>query len=400
MSTTYKIFCTPKYDATHYGSEIDISDWVDQMNVGQIVRSIDSTDYDIGVYTYSDIQLICSNEDGYLSDNKDSRSIFQYSRDLAKIRIEFDQDSNAPTRFIGLIVDEASRTDVENESVNLRVLGLDAVVRKSQIPQNTITNGMTAKNALLAILNTSDITAVLNVSTPNINPSNNISIDDGSKFDNKAKDEAINEILLATNSVMLIDSSNNVIVQSRADNPVNILYLYGKGNAQGRENIIGVKNYNVGIQRVFNSIVINDATEVHDSTSIAIYGLRQKKVTLDWLTNSTNQSSVGNALLAQFKYPKIELEVTVPTEIAYGYNLLDRVSIDYPLFVHPTGPFLPVCGITVCNDPASPLPTIRGAVIIDPSIAFKIIEMTEDVKNFTTTLKIRQIGVSLTDGTF
>lgn len=423
MAVQYRVYVTPLISAYVYGTEVEISDYVESSSNGTIDRSVDSTDFNIGVYTFSDIQLTCDNSDGVLSDASDSRSFFKaYSRDRAKVRIVYDNGS-AQLIARGLISDPGTVVNSDTDEVTLTILGPDAVLKNSQISVGTISNGMTFQSALLAILNTVDITSVLNVQPSNINPALNWTIDDGSKYDNMNKYDALTQLLGASNSVLLIDSSLNVIVRNRVQNLSRpTIYLYGKGDTLGRENILSITDYNTGVQRLFNSIVVKGgqpssstknadgstttstpaataiSLEEHDSNSISIYGLRQKQFTFEWLNQATSLDSVATSILNEFRYPKIEFKVVVPTDQILTADLLDTVSVNYPFRVGPFGQFLPVIGITKIGDATAPLPYVKGALSIDPGLGFKIIQISHDVDTFQTTLKLRQVGTTQNDG--
>lgn len=412
LQPQFRVYVTPQIAAGDYGTEVEISDYV-QVLSGTITRSIDSTDFSIALFTMNDVQLLVDNSTGYMADESDSRSLFKYTRDLAKIRIDYDNtggSGTAPITYKGLINDEATQVDLEESTLTLTVLGTDSILRKSQVPANTVTDGMSVTEALTAILDTDDVTSVLNFNLSDINPKNDITVDLGDKFNGVQKQEALTQLLGASNSILLIDASDNIIVRDRAVTAVSPVYLYGKGNQQGKENIQGIRAYNTGLQRVFNSIIItsgndtsNVPTESHDDTSISLYGLRQKTFSFNWLdaiNNPSNVEAIADSLLTEFKWAKREMEVTVATELVAECDLLDRVSIDYPLLVTATGSFLPIIGITEVGDTSSPLPLVSGAVAIVPTWAFKIIEIQHDIESFTSVLKLRQQGETPNDGDF
>lgn len=407
----YRVYLTPRIALGVYGAEVEISDYVALSGNSQISKSIDSTDFTICLYTFNDVTLICDNSQGLFSDFSDSRSLFIYSRDLALIRIVYDNTGGVspPLIYKGLVQEEATSVDLEQDQLTFTILGLDSVLRKNIVPAQAVSNRMLASAAFATILGTPDITSVLRFSSSNVNLAYNCTVDLGAKFDNISKADAVTKLLGACNSVLLIDSSGNIIIQGRNanyGNPIN--YFYGKGDQNGRENVINLTNYDNGYQRLFNSIVIttgndqsNNPTEVHDDISIKTFGLRQKSLSFDFLDGMNNPSNVlgvAHALRDEFKFPKPELEVEVPTDLVSSVELLDLCSINFPFMTLPTGPFLPVCGITTCGDSNYPLPKITGALAIDPSWGWKVIQRDDNIDIFTTVLTIRQMGVSSTDG--
>jgi hypothetical protein len=421
VSTEYRVYITPLYSAFTYGTEVEVSEWVKNVS-GTITKSIDSQDFTVGVYTFNDVELTVDNAEGKFSDPQDTRSIFRYSRNLAKVRIVYDRGDGSPSiSYRGVINDDATAIDSDSDEATFTILGPDSVFKTATVPAGTITAGMTILNALVAVLNTSDVRSTLNVQLTNINPQNNVAIDDGTKFDGLNKRDAIATLLGASNSVMIIDADSNVIVRDRIQNYGNpTVYLYGKGDLLGRENIISIQNYNTGLQRLFNSVFVVGGTPTVEVTDIssttqtvaqkaltgksnvaasqAIYGVRQKKFNFEWLTEQSTLDDVASGITDEFAYAKIELEVKVPTELVATAELLDQVSVSYPLLLTPTGKFLPVIGVTKIGDADSPLPNVKGSISIDESLGFKIIEKTEELTDFTTTLKLRQVGKTQYDG--
>lgn len=394
----YRVYITPRTARDEYGTEVEVTDRVELAGLREVVRSIDASDYDVGVYVFNDLDVDCDNSDGYFSDETDPRALFQFSRDLAKVRVVYYDQSTPSTTFRGLINDEATRNDIKTDRITFKVLGLDSAIRKTKVIPGAITSGSSISSAIFAILNRDEIRSVLDVQLLNINPDEDGTVDDGTKLDNKPTRTALNELLLVSNSVMIITEDDEVIVRSRAHNTdKDPLLLFGKGDLQGRENIIDISEYNTGLQRLFNSIKVND-TDVADNDSLVAYGARKKEISIEWLTNSINITSLATRVLREWKTKKIEFSVTVKTELAKGYNLLDRVSVDYPLVIYPTGPRLPICGVSVTGDDDTPLPKVRGSVIIRPDMGFKIIEIRENPRDFVSKLKLRQIGVTETDG--
>lgn len=399
--TLIKAYVTPLATSTTYGTEIEITDKIKYGGLPSIKRSIDATDYEIGVYKYDDISITCLNIDGYFNDEYDGRSIFTYSRDKAKIRIVFTNRTADTIIFRGIINEEATRLDPENDEIDFRILSRDSVIRNTQVSAGTITNGMLASNAIKAILNVSAITTTLTYSAANINVANDFSIDDGTYFDNKKTSDALNALLLTTNSVMVLDSSDNMIVKARTEDTTHsILNLYGPYDIKGRQNIISLDSYNSGRHRMFNSIKVNTSVS-KNATYISAFGFRQREMTLDFVTTGATELDIGAALLAEFKYPKIECEVTVPTYITVGVDLLDRVALYYPLRIKPIeGMFLPVIGVTTIGQIDMPLPYTFGSISISPNVGFKVIGITDRSDRFVTTLKLRQIGTDNDDGYF
>lgn len=412
---SYKVYFTPLSSdvGATYGSEIDVSDRVFIDGIQSIRTSIDSSDYDIGVFNSGEIELSCWNYNGYFNE-LDTRSIFMASRDRCKVRIVFENlnitrsggsisstDLTETVTFNGIINDEATRLDVPTEKIRFKVLSRDSVLRTTQISGGVVADGNLISEAMFQILNVPRITSVLTISALNINPDLDIVIDVGSAFDDRSVQEALDELLFISNSCMLIDSAGVVTIQSRAeDETADVVNLYGQYDEQKRENIIDITLYNSGKHRNYTSVSINGTT-ASLSTYVQSFGLRQKTFDIEWITDPTKEETIAERIAQEFKIPKIETHVKIATNLAKTISLLDRVSINYPLRVEPDpGTFLPVIGVTVIGATDQPLPYTFGSVVIDPNMAFKVIEITHNPSTFTSILKLRQTGTEFDDGYF
>lgn len=412
----YQVFFTPlmNADSNTYGPELDVSDKIRSAGVGNIKRSIDSSDYDIGVFAFSDLELTAFNLNGYFNEN-DFRSIFFTIRDRCKVRVVFteidtvrdengtvlSEDETDVVTFRGVINDEATRIDLTNETIRFKVLSRDSVLRTTKISGGVVTDSMTFSEAMFAILNVPKITSVLGVSELNITPGLDLVIDDGTVFDNKGVKEMMDQLLFASNSCMIITDSGDVLIQPRVENStMSILTLYGKNDIHYRENIVDITSYNNGKQRMFTSFVVNDQ-EVSNSVHVQAFGFRQKKVSLDFITDPAKSLIIAETAVDEWKTPKAEVAVKVATHIARSLSLLDQVSVDYPFRLKPPpGKFLPIVGITAIGDTDQPLPYVFGSMEIPPRIKFKVIEIEDNVENFTSILKLRQAGKEIGDGYF
>lgn len=412
----YRIYFTPLADSdgNTYGTELDVTEYILAAGVGNIRRSIDSSEYDIGVFNFSDLELTAYNKNGIFNEN-DTRSIFYAGRDRCKVRavfseIELVRDSEgtvlsesevSTVTFRGLINEEATRLDITSHKIRFKVLSRDSVLRTTQVSAGVVTNGMLFSDAISAILNVPKITSVLTYDVAEINPDLDLTIDDGSWFDNRGVKEALDALLLASNSALLIADDGTMSVRSREqDETVDPLILYGPYDLHRRENIIDITTYNSGKHRMFTSFVVNDQ-EVSDSVYVQAFGFRRKTINLDFMTDNTKELAIATRLVGEWKSPKIEVSVKVPTRIARDVRLLDRVMVVHPLRVVPIeGKFLPVVGVTEIGDAMEPLPYISGSIEIPDRIRFKVLEVEDSVESFTSILRLRQTGRETGDGYF
>jgi len=400
MSTVYKVYFTPRKNLMSYGAEIDVSDHIFIDGIDTVKSSIDSTDYSIGVFVFGDINITGAFYDGYFGDPQDYRSIFKFSRDLCKVRIVFSNEDGDTITYRGLINEKATVVDGINCTIQFRVLSLDSVINTTNIEGGTVTAGSTAKQAFESILGVPTITSVLNFDPANINPAYDFVIDDPGAFDSQPTRDMINQLLQATNSILVIDSNLNIIVKSRGiDFNASVKRFYGPYDIYGRENVIGLQNFNNGQQRQFTSIVVNGQL-AESAALIETFGYTQIVFTFAFITDDEKALIIAQNLLAEFSAPKMELELIVPTSIGRGMQLSDTCSINWPLRIKPYSGFLPVVGITKVGSATEVVPYVFGSFQITEQVGWKIIEITENPKDFTMILKLRQMGETLSDGVF
>jgi hypothetical protein len=404
---SYQVLLTPLVGKDTYGTTIDVSkdieldDYIKDKGVSIIKREVDNGDFDIGVFVFDSINITAINLDGKFSGINDSRSMFKYSRDKAKVTVNFfDGDSNTPdSSFRGLIDDRATKMNFGKNEIKFKVLSNDSIINRTKVPSGSIASGSLVSTAIKGLLQLSDITSVLNYSDANINVLNDYTIDDGSFFDNLSVKNALDKLLAVSNSVLIIEKdTDNMIVKSRAYNSGLIKRFYGHGDFFGRENIINIKNYNDGLQRAFNTITVNTISR-SNSGFIDQYGDNGKTFDFGFITNDNTRAEIADNILSYWKAPKIELELEAKTSEVKNLTFFDLVSIDYPYRKVPFGSSkLPIYGVSKYG--TAVYPYIDGNLKISPNMAFKVIGIKEDPKKFISTIKLRQIGTEVDDGFF
>lgn len=401
VKSRYHVYVTPRTGVTTYGAEIEVSDYILFSGIGKISKSIDATDYNVGIFVFADLELKGQNYNGFFNDETDSRSIFKFSRDLAKVRVIYSNADGDTLQFRGLINEAATTLDVNNNQVTFKVLSLDSVLRNTSIPAGVVSDGMSCKDAMVAILTQPAITAVLNVDPSNINPTFNFNIDVGSALDSVAVQDGMNQLLVCSNSVMLIDDEENLSIQSRVMTETKpLLNIFGPYDIYGRQNAVSLDEYNSGKQRMFNSFMLNDVERQNFGASQQ-YGFNQFQDTFDFLTDEGTLGNIAQELVDEFSIPKLECQVEIPVSLAPDIQLLDAVSLNWPLLIKPwPNSFFPTIGITKIGDPIMPLPIRYGPIDISPNVAWKVIQVDDDPSKFIRTLKLRQAGTNISDGFF
>ena len=398
----YKVFMTPLIDKDEYGDivdvtkDIDISELVRSKGIGNIKSQVDNGDYEFGIFTYSDLSLQVLNRDGRFSIEGSYGTIFKYKRDLTKVKIEFrNETADSEIVFEGVVNEEATREDLTKGIIKFKILSKSSIFRKVKVTAATIPDGTSFKNALFSILNNPEITSLLNIDINNIELGIDLAIDNGSALDNKVVQNAINELLVASSSVLYIDDNDNVIITTRANYNELVTPLYGGRDVFGRENILKIKNYNNGLHRLFNSIEIGGEL-VEDPISINNNKLKRKSLNFDFITDQIKKNKIGARILDDFRNLRQELEIEVRTKDFRTTKLLDNVVVNLANLYLPSGKkeFYAQYGVSKygqdyyanINNPAT---------TINFSEVYRIIAIVENAKKFTTTFKIRGTGLFL-----
>lgn len=400
----YRILITPLVAEDVYGTTQDITlninatDFV--KSFGSVKQEIDNGDYDIGIFTFGNLTLNAINHSRKFNDEDDALSIFPYGRDRAKVEITYcDTSNNEITRFKGLINEDATRLDIKTDSVRLKVLSLDSIFRQVSVPAGAIVVGDLFSTAIKKILNIPAITGTLNFSASNINVDLDLTIDAAEGFSNAVVKTSLDSLLRASNSILYIDNDENVIVAPRTENPTTH-ELFGNGDLFGRESILTIKNFNSGVHRVFNSVKVGNTEVATDSAWVSEDGFRQKSYSFEFITTASKELLIAERISNNFRVPKKETEIEVKTEEVKNARILDLVKIDYNYKItpDPRDSKLPLLGHDALG--TFNLPQTSGSFRILPNIKWKIIGITENAKNFTTVLKLRQAGTEANDGVF
>lgn len=399
----YKVLMTTRERKDEYGTIIDITqdveltEYIKSNGISTMKIEADEGDYTVGVFAIGSLKLKAVNQDGRFCDETNWRSLFPYSRDLSKIDVVYvDRNGTEYTRFKGLIVEDATKENLLTNEVEFTVQNQQGILRKTNIFPGTVRAGMTFKEAMTGILDRPPITDILNFDENDINPQLNLTIDVADFFFGISVYKGVNALLQASNSILIIDGSNNIIVRSREANS-NTPYEFFNGNDYyGRENIIKFAKYNTGLQRAFNTVKVNDFTYIDDA-AVEIKGARQKSISLDFITDRKKCLTIAKAIVDEFKVPKYEMELTVLTEYVKDIQMFDLCSVDFekriasykgadvPLYDHAEYDF-------------AKYPSEFGNISIPPEMGFKVTAIREVPSNKTTQLRLRQIGITNGDG--
>lgn len=391
-----------------------VADWTEVTSdvvfedLGDLSLDLDNVEYTLGVYRASSVALTLLNEFGTYSDVDVQQSMFRWRRagSLVKFVWDIENDGNycgsaelgqayltddtEKILFTGLLDDSSLSLNLLDRKQKFQVLGLEAAFVRAKVPFSSLTGSDYISDIIYKCLNQTEITKALTVDAGNINPGLDQIPNSIAELENKTVREALDDLLLFSNSVLYISNSTVYVADRTAG--LSVAYTFhGQASETARENFNSIENLKSGIARTFNFLTWQDTTLLSsDSTSIDHYGVLKKELSSDLFTNNTKRTNVLDAILAEFKDPKRELDLTAPLSYAtFDLDLLNRVAIDYPTVYVTAGEDFPIIGIAVIG--VAVLPKGLWSFTIDTDTNFKIIGKKLSLKKGVVTYKLREI---------
>lgn len=407
--SAFRFYISYPTNGTEYSDFIDITDDVYDNSAGNLKQNLASNDYDIGSIKFNKITLNLRNETGKYSDAINPLSVFTFKRDETILRIDWDRNFDAaacgssPCGFTflsapvevykGLLDDNSSKFDATSQTQTFNFLGLESIIQKVPVNFPSLSVGDTLNTTVFNILNQTKIKQFLTVDISNINVDFDYLPDDISSLENKNCLEALDDILLITNSILYVKNST-VFVTSRGEGATSVFTFYGPSSDLGIENLHSVSSYTLGINRTFNFWLWED-TNISQSfaDSIERYGERKKVIKSDLITDNGKITAVLNRLLNEFGFPKRELEIEVPliTAIVKGIFLLDKINIDYPSDYRANEDDTLVARYAQQRYGQATYVQSISSLIIDVATNWKILNRTIQVRNHKITFKVREV---------
>ena len=267
------------------------------------------------------------------------------------------------------------------------------------IPAGLLGSEQAASEVLFSILNRGEITSHLTISSTNINPNNDITIDNPAAYNGKKVKAVVEEILLLTNSVAMIDENAAFVVRARtSSNQVSHRFFMNPRRRSNSDNVYSIRAMNSGRHRVKNGIYWQGSTEFSQSEDhhVEQFGLNKKTISSDAITSTVTRQAIVNRLREEFQFPKEEFELETDY-LGTAAQLLQTVTCDIqPAFSRQNE--IPVAGVAVAGEAVAV--GFSSGIFIIPEKGYKVIGIRHNLKDARTILKLREIGKTLTDGYF
>jgi len=402
----YRVYINPFDDDGNYTGFVDVTKYVNMTSVSDITQDIDSAEYQLGVFRYPNLQLRLNNQSGKFSDVEVVQSIFRFRRADSQVKVTYSVQEEGPycgvvicgecflseeiTLYTGLINDESFSTSVKNQDVTVRVLGFESVFTRNVVPFSSLSNGMLVSEAIYEILNQAGITKLLTVDVANINPDLDQAIDSVAPFATMTVKEALDKLLVTSNSVLYI--RDQVVYVSNRDATVDIKKtFYGQASIDGAEEIVDIKELKNGVAKVFNFLTwSNTSLSSTDPDSVTRYGVRKLELDYEFFTDTPKRTAIMSNIAAEFSVAKQEFILVVPVNYPrLALNLLDRVVVDYPTVYQQGEEPVPVCGVFEYG--VGVLPNALWSLTISTDENYKIVSKKIIPRTNLIEFKVRKI---------
>lgn len=404
----FRAFIVPFAADGTYGDEIEVTADTDIGSIGNISQKIDNNQYNVGLLTYNDFNLKLRNEHGKYSNVGDTpSSIFNIKRNDSIFRLYWQIDSFLPICGIaicgqarlspitlvyeGLIKDDATSDSPKSQFTRLKVLSLESKFDQIEVPNGLINNGDTFESALFDILNQTIVTDLFTVDAANINVGFDTTIDDAQALSSQNGKNALDNLLLLSNSIIYI-KERTIYISARVASTDSQFTFYGPASVNGLENTQNISDIRTGVSKSFNYWTWQDETfNVEDATNRALYGVRRKQISSALITGTAKKQAILAALVGEFGAPRKSFKVTTPINYeTIPLFYLDKINVDYPtVYIPSEGRDLPFYDVAKYDESFYPLPD--SFLTIDINKDWRIAGRTINVKSQLITFDLREV---------
>lgn len=373
----------PSY-APIYGDELEITN--DVISIKELKRQIERDDGEIGNFDYDNIGIKVNNMQGKFNQPipyANGKTIFIYKRQNARIRITYlTAEGLEIDIFVGLLNENLTKTTSVNETLDLKFVSLVAILSNLDMKGGLAIQGQKFSNVIKNILTQPAVAKLLNYNPANINLGIDIEIDDVNFFQKQKCKGAMDALLKASNSILIVHNFTDIIIRKRGD-------FTNANNYLRDEDILRTIKFSDGSNKLFNKIIIGDTIAKKDS-SIGLEGLRDKTFNdLDeFIIDESKRLQVCNAILSTLSQKKPEIEISIILEKSIGLDMLDVVDIEILGYLIPKDKHLPIIDNEKFGEFSTPF-QIEGFAL--PKTKFYIIDIIYDLKNLTTKLKLKKV---------
>lgn len=402
----FRFYLTPFTDLGEYDEEFEITDEVDSQGLGQLKHTLDNTEYDIGIFKNSGINLTLVNSDGRFAEVGGPNTVFKFRRSNSLVRVTYQsaesdslcgfvvcgeaQLSEETELFSGLLNDDALKMDADSQTLSFKVLGRESILSEIEAPFDDIENGDLFSEVMLKCLDQFGITRLLTVDPSNITCGLDLAIDDKTDFLNKTVIEVLKEILFLSNSVLFI-TDDAIIISPRAPSSDLKFTFFGQGAMSGSENIVDISDFRSGLNRTFNYWTWTNTSLLSTTAdSVLQNGIKKKEINSSVITAEAKRQLILDTLNLEFATPKREMILKAPLDYeTLALWLLDRVAVDNPNVAIAAGGNLPLWDKAKWDIDRFPHEILP--LTIDSALRFKILSRSIDPTNHEVSFELREL---------
>lgn len=407
-----RFYIKPQDNSGGYSGDFtEITSDVDMSSLSSIKQNLENSEFDVGTFKYSDLNIKLRNDHGRYSEPGVEQSIFLEKRTDSIIKVTWSVEDNGPicgiaicgeailseevVIFYGILNDSTSKQNIKDNRITFSIQGLESIFDRVETAYDSGDySGNLFSDNIYTLLNKQKITNLMNIEESNISVGEDQIGNSYDDLEETTVKEALDLLLEASNSILYIDLGDQTLyVKPRTPSASVQKTFYGQASDNGSENIVDMKNITTGINRTFNFWKWSDNNQTSkDSTSIETYGVRKKEISNSLVTGSTEIQNLLDNYRDEFFAPKQELTLTTFLDTStVSLYLLDRVAIDYPATLNssPITNELPRWGNFVWGEAYYPFGT--WSLTIPTTDNFKIIGRTINLKRNTIDLKLRKI---------
>jgi hypothetical protein len=390
-------------DGSYDPDWLDISRELNGTIGGNVRNSIDSQDYDIGIFREDNVTLSFNNRNGRFNDVEDSRSFWAAydSRHQSKIRIDYGYLDDEGEKVGGLVytglIDDRSVRISGDDQVSVTVLSRQSVFQNLAVAGGTFDSPVLASQALEIILTRTEVLEQFNIDPLLIDPDIDYLIDDPSKYNGQKLNQAINDILFFTNSVGFVDENDYFVVRGRRiGNAIKHKFYSNPEYSVQKDNVLEVRGMTSGRHRIKNLIEWSEVQAKSIPYDLTRYGVTRKSVSTDSITNLATRQQIVDRILEEWQYPKDEFEIVVDY-MGSDVQILDLCTLDIqPEYQRHHD--LPFVGEAIVGEAIAV--GYENGIHIRPNRGFKVIAIDHNISAAKTTLKLREKGITNFDGYF
>lgn len=366
----FRGYIKPRDNAGNFLSDfIEVTDDIDFDSTGTIKQQLDNDEYNVGQFKFSEFFLKLNNQFGKYSDVDVVQSIFRTRRSGSIFKLTWSPAdfpaqcglavagssvgatiSEEKVVFIGVIDDDSSKLDIDEQKITFNVLSTDSIFPSIEARYDLLSVGQNYSDALFAILNIPEVTEYLTVDASNISVGIDLDFDVVDQYQNKTLKEVMDDILFQSNSVLFI-KDETIFIKSRDGGLIPKYIFRGQGSNEGPEDIRTISQISSGRNRVFNYWTWKDTTLLaKDDDSIVQNLIRKKEIDIEAITDTSKRQAILNSQRDEFKDKKqgFDLKIAINPKLLDLF-MLDQVRVDYPTTFIPaeSGGDLPIYGIAI-----------------------------------------------------